>query len=438
MAYQTSEEGRQGLPDVTAKELIEIIKNRFKNKKVRPTPILILGKAGVGKTESVYAAVKELGIGLKEVVLSEYESTDLAGLPKIMERSDIGGLQLNNQSDMYVVEHIRPRLLPDPVKEKYAIKKYCETTGKRPEDIDIMELPPEARQYVAGILFFDEVPAACRENRIAASKLLDKSRRIGEYILPSRWLVICAGNGPEDAGQYDDLEPMFFNRCQGFRFEPDVDNWIEWATKHDVYPAIIAFIKTNPDLIWDADVTNATYSSAFPSPRAWTNASIELKDFINCKPEGYSLTERDIFINIAGIVGTVAANKFIAFYSHNASLIPLTDIEEGTARININDGAREAAYLQASIVANHLNKRAEEYNKNTTNKDFTKIKNILNWVGNFANANLDAGLELIREALHGGTSQISILLMSNYELVSKFCPDFINFYKEHASIYQYN
>jgi hypothetical protein len=441
MAYETSEAGRQGLPDVTAKELVEIIKNRFKNKKVRPTPILIMGKSGVGKTESVYQVVQELGIGLKEVVLTEYESTDLAGLPKIMDRQDIDEtVVLNNQSDLYTVEHIRPRLLPDPVKEKHCIKKYCEATGKKPEDIDIMDLPVEARKYVAGILFFDEVPAACRENRVAAAKLLDKSRRIGDYVLPDRWLVICAGNGPEDGGVYDDLEGFFFNRCQGFRFEPDVDNWIEWAVKHNIMPEIIAFIKTYPELIWDggANDENGGYTAAFPSPRAWANASIELQNFLDCKPEGYKLTERDIYINVAGIVGTTAASKFTSFYAYNNDIIPVSDIENGTARINIGDNSRDAAYLQASIVANHLNKRAEEYNKATGNKDFTKLKNILNWVGQFANNNLDAGLELIREALHGGSSQTYILVMANYELINRLCPDFIMYYKEHSQVYQYN
>ena len=438
MGYQTSEEGKQGLPDATAKEITDIIRNRFKNKRSKPTPILLLGKSGVGKTEVVYQVVKELGIGFKEIVLSEYDSTDLAGLPKIMEREDIDpNITLNNQSDLYNVEYIRPRLLPDTVKAEYAMTKYCEVSGKRPEEVDIMELPPEARRYVAGILFFDEVSAACAANRIAASKLLDKSRRIGDYILPDRWLVVCAANGPEDAGQYDGLEGMFFNRTQGFRFEPDAESWIAWASKSNVMPEIIAFIKSYDELLWDCDI-NATYTTAFPSPRAWTNASIELQNFLDCKPEGYKLTERDIYINIAGIVGTAAANKFTAFYSHINSIIPVTDIEQGAARTNLDDGARDALYLQASIVANHLNKRAEEYNKATVGKDFTKIKNILNWIGQFANNNLDAGTECIREALHGGTSQTSILLMANYELIKQFCQQFISFYKEHAEIYQYN
>lgn len=439
MAYQTSEDGRQGLPDVTAQELIDIIKSRFKNKRTKPTPILIMGKAGVGKTESIYQVVKDLGIGFKEIVLSEYESTDLAGLPKIVEREDIDpSIELNNQSDLYSVEHIRPRLLPDPVKEKHCVAKYCETTGKNPEDIDIMDLPVEARKHVAGILFFDEVPAACKENRVAAAKLLDKSRRIGDYVLPDRWLVICAGNGPEDGGVYDDLEGFFFNRCQGFRFEPDVASWVVWASAHDVMPEIIAFIQAYPDLIWDYNFSNATYTSAFPSPRAWTNASIELQNFLACKPTGYKLTERDIYINIAGIVGTTAATKFTTFYAYNEKIIPVTDIENGIARTNIGDNSRDALYLQATLVASHLNKRAEEYNKATTSRDFTKLKNIMNWIGRFANQNLDAGTECIREALNGVGNQTNILIIANHDLIVNLCPEFMNFYKEHIEIYQYN
>lgn len=437
MAYQTSEEGRQGLPEVTAQELIDIIKNRFRNKRLKPTPILIMGKAGVGKTESIYQVVNELGIGLKEVVLSEYESTDLAGLPKIVERDDLDeNVTLNSHSDMYTVEHIRPRLLPDPVKEKHCIQKYCEATGKKPEDIDIMELPLEARKYVAGILFFDEVPAACKENRIAASKLLDKSRKIDSYVLPDRWLVVCAGNGPEDGGQYDDLEGMFFNRCQGFRFEPDADNWIAWAVKHNVMPEIIAFIKVYPDLLWDYD-SDTEYGGAFPSPRAWTNASLELQYFLNCKSEGYKPTSRDIMINIGGIVGESAAMKFVTFYEHNNSIIPVEEIEAGNARINIRDNSRDTAYLQASLVARHLNKLAEEYNR-AINKDFTKLKNTFNWIGKFADSNLDAGLELVREALHGGASQASIVLIANHHLVEQYAPEFMDFYKSHADLFKYS
>lgn len=438
MSYTTSEEGKQGLPELTAKEIQEKLERKFRGNKTRPTPMLILGKAGVGKTQIIYQVVKKLGIGLKEVVLTEYDSTDLAGLPRIMDRRDIEpGMRVNNESDLYMVEHIRPRLLPDPVQAEYAMKKYCEMSGKRPEEVTFEELPPEARQFIYGILFFDEVPAACEANRVAASKLLDKSRRIGDYVLPERWVVVCAGNGPEDAGVYDNLEGMFFNRCDGMRFEPSDENWISWAVTHNVHPAIISFIKTYPEYLWNYD-PNATYSGAFPSPRAWENSSIELLDFLESKPEGYIPTEREVYINIAGIVGTEAANKFCSYFALSNDIIPVSDIENGTARTNVNDSARDAAYLQASIVAARVTKRAAEYNSAAPGtRDFTKLKNLLNWSGKFIQQNLDAGTELIRECLPDASAPLFIMLLAQPDFIKSQCPDFYQFYVQHQNMYRF-
>lgn len=435
MAYETSEEGRQNLMDISAPELARLLEQRFTGKRKNMKPILIVGKAGVGKTEIVYQVVKKLGIGLKEVVLAEYESTDIAGLPKIMERQDLPvDYETQNDSERYMVEHIRPRLLPDAVKAKYALDQHKKMYGLADDaQIDIMSLPEEARKNVAGILFFDEVSAACKENRIAVSKLLDKSRRVGDYELPEHWLVVCACNGPEDAGAYDDLEPMFFNRCQAFRYEPDDESWIKWAVNAGVDPSIIAFIKAYPDLLWDK--VDSIYGGAFPSPRAWTDASVEIQAALADKPEGTYLTPREIALNISGYVGNIAAQKFAGFYILHDSIIPMSDIEAGIARTNVNDYNREANYLQASIVAQGLLKAAAEYNS-APSKDMTKLKNILNWVGEFASHDLHAATELIREALHSQSSPLFIFMIANFSLLKTYCPKFVDFYNEHSDMFQ--
>lgn len=437
MSYTTSEEGRQGLPDLNAAEIQAKILRKFRSNKTHPTPMLIIGKAGVGKTQVVYQVVKQLGIGFKELVLTEYDSTDLAGLPRIQERTDIvEGMTLHNESEAYVVEHIRPSLLPDPVMAEHALNQYCRMSGKKPEEVTFEELPPEARQYVYGILFFDEVSAASQANRIAASKLLDKSRRIGSYLLPERWLIICACNGPEDAGSYDSLEGMFFNRCDGMRFEPHAENWISWAAVHGVHPIIISFIRSFPEYLWNWN-PDAMYTTAFPSPRAWENASIELSDFIESKGEGYIPTEREVFINVAGIVGTEAAEKFTTYFALSNQIIPVSDIENGTARTNILDNTADVAYMQASMVASRISKRAEEYNSAVGPRDFTKLKNLLNWSGMFCSKFLDAGVELIRECLPDATAPLFKMLLVQPDFIQQQCPQFWHFYSEHKNMYKY-
>ena len=47
------------------------------------TPVVVIGKSGVGKTESMADLAKELNIGFVELRLSHYQESDLIGLPYI-------------------------------------------------------------------------------------------------------------------------------------------------------------------------------------------------------------------------------------------------------------------------------------------------------------------------------------------------------------------
>ena len=45
------------------------------------TPVTLLGKSGIGKTESIRDLAADLGIGFIELRLSHYQESDLIGLP---------------------------------------------------------------------------------------------------------------------------------------------------------------------------------------------------------------------------------------------------------------------------------------------------------------------------------------------------------------------
>ena len=153
------------LPVVTVKQFCQIVRMQFEEGNKRP--IFGLGKGGIGKTESIADLAKELNIGYIDIRLLMYSEVDLKGIP-------------------YPDEH------------------HVSTVWLQ-NDI----LPKVERDGEKGILVLDEITSVARSVRTAAYQLLNE-RRLGEYILPDGWLVVCLGNGEDDGGDF-----------QGLRAAPD-------------------------------------------------------------------------------------------------------------------------------------------------------------------------------------------------------------------------
>ena len=97
------------------------------------TPVSIIGKSGIGKTESIASLAKELNIGFKELRLSHYQESDLIGLPYV---------------ENGVTKHAPADLFP-------------------PSD--------DPNQ---GILLLDEVTSSQKSMRSAVYQLMDSSRKL--------------------------------------------------------------------------------------------------------------------------------------------------------------------------------------------------------------------------------------------------------------------
>ena len=121
------------------------------------TPVSIIGKSGIGKTEGISGLARELGIGFKEVRLSHYQESDLIGLPYI----------------------------------ENGVTKHAPT-----------DLLPPSDDEGQGILLLDEVTSSQKNMRSAVYQLMDSSRKLGQYKMPKRWLIVACGNGPQDGGDF--------------------------------------------------------------------------------------------------------------------------------------------------------------------------------------------------------------------------------------------
>lgn len=313
------------MENVTLEEFAEYIKDRIEMEEFE-SPILGLGKSGIGKTESIENAVtKPLGIGLIEMRLGSYSDTDLTGFPIPDKDEKIGK----------------------------TVMRFA----------DVAKFPHAGRDPEVGILLLDEFTAAKPSVRAAALQLTDKSRSIGDYNLPKKWLIVILGNGPGDGGYYTGLEYALMGRADCFRIGVSFSAWKRWALKAKVHPTVIAFIEQNGKesmLHRIKDMDEAEYEEKDANPRSWVKLSNHL-----IKKEarlGGPLSERQVAIYAGGAVGADISPEFSAFYKFQADMINPDDIFSGKAlKINLKSIKMESLYISVISLANRMASLLEEY-----------------------------------------------------------------------------
>lgn len=212
-------------------------------------------------------------------------------------------------------------------------------------------LPKEKRDGEYGILVLDEISSCSRAARAVALQLLDSSRGVGEYKLPDKWICVGLGNDADDGGIFEGLEGAFLNRCRCVRLEPDYPSWEVWADDHGINPSVKAFLKCYPQRFYEDPIEGDTRICA--SPRAWEGVATQL-DFAEELAGGrVDANDTEMFLAcIASDVTPDIAAQFAAFYAYNSEMIPPEKVLSGAATLEGKDaGAKESVYLtiEASI-----------------------------------------------------------------------------------------
>jgi hypothetical protein len=218
--------------------------------------IFLWGEPGVGKSESVQQFAKKNNMLLEDIRLTQLDSPDLQGLKWVDEAAGV-------------------------------------TKSYRPEFFPVENVP--------GIIFLDELTAA--EPRMqATSYQLVLDRRIGLYKLPDKWMVMAAGNSPEDGAICYKMGSALSDRFVHVHVIANPQDWLEWAVENKIHPTVTSFIRVKPDFL--TTVQGQAKSSQFiaPSPRSWARVS-EVMYKVSDK------TSNSLLIN--GIVGEAAAIEFI-------------------------------------------------------------------------------------------------------------------------------
>jgi hypothetical protein len=258
------------LPSITVDTFTKIVEMQFNERNFRP--IFGLGKGGIGKTESIMdLALNKLHIGYVDVRLLLYSETDLKGIPYPS------------------ADHTRTVWLQNDI------------------------LPTETRDGKSGILVFDEITSCARSVRTAAYQLLNE-RRLGEYVLPEGWMIVCLGNGEDDGGDYQGMEGNFANRCSVFNVVPDLDSWKLWARSHNVNPLVLGYVTWKPQDLHTYNPDSET-QTLFASPRSWTAVS----NILNLHE--YSVDDVVLNNRIMANIGTDIGMQFIAFCKFRSATV---------------------------------------------------------------------------------------------------------------------
>lgn len=171
---------------------------------------------------------------LMDIRLSEYDSSDIKGLPNFKEGSK---------------DTIEWRI---PVWAKFMTLKNSD-----------------------GICFFDEINLAPPIVLASCYKII-YDRIIDEDVISPDWLMIGAGNRESDNAFIHSIPSPLKDRCGEMELvNSDVEGWTDWATKNDIDSRIIGFVNFKPSNLYKVDYSDGQKHT---TTRGWERVSRLIKD----------------------------------------------------------------------------------------------------------------------------------------------------------------
>lgn len=248
-------------------------------------PVLIRGRHGIGKSETVYQVAESMGLPVVERRASQMTEGDLLGLP---DNRDV------------IVNGIKATTFNPP--------DWFVTACTEPV-----------------VLFFDEIDRATMEVRQGIFELTDSRKINGHYLHPDT-VIMGAVNGGEHGAQYQvgEFDPAELDRWTVFDLEPTTEDFLHWA-KGKIDDMVWDFINNNHKHLIHTD--DYEPNKVYPTPRSWVR-------FNECVVSGELLDKTDetnnaIVFNLAqGFVGLEGAVAFIDFrknYSRQVTIEHLLD-----------------------------------------------------------------------------------------------------------------
>lgn len=309
---------------VNITELEEILKTNvqmiIENPSMAMTipPILIHSSPGVGKSSIVRQVAEKLGIGFVDVRLAEMESVDIRGLPSV-------------DKDRGVMKWNAP---------------------------DFWPRDPDSK----GIIFLDEITSCDKSCQVAAYELI-LDRKIGDfYHVPNGWYIVSAGNLTTDRAVAMTMSSALSNRFMHVELDVDVEQWISWATTHNIHPSVTGFIQYRPMNLFNMEKENL--ERGWPSPRSWHRVS----EMTNIYGSNENLLRKIVY----GLVGPAKGVEYMEFHRLNKSFDNIIDMMYGKVPIKIPEKT-DQLYAMCSTLVYVLWRGKDEKDEDARLNGFFKI-----------------------------------------------------------------
>ena len=238
----------------------------------RELVVYLQGAPGLGKTAICEQIAAELNMPLLNFALPSCEAVDLRGLPTIVDG-----------------------------KTHWACP-----------------LPQEGR----GLLILDEIASAPADVQVAAHHVV-WSQAGSEIGVGRGWHIVLTGNRAQDKTYYRAMGAPLRNRLAMIEIEADAGAWVQWAMEHGIDPLITGFMRWRPELLTAREIPS---EGAFPSPRAWEQASHALHLTVSAEIEAELLR---------GLVGQGAHVELMAYLRTARELPSIEAIERDQARAEV-------------------------------------------------------------------------------------------------------
>ncbi len=231
-------------------------------KKLRRLKIsfMLWGATGVGKSETVRQLAAEVNAELRDIRLCQKQPTDIGGLPALDHET--------RQTVFYPPAFLAPR-----------------NDGK------------------AVVLFFDEISLAPDDTRSAVLGILEE-RRQESVEIPDNWIIVAAGNRPEDLANARGLGAAANRRLLHIVIEPQMEATLKHFIKIKVAPEVLAFLKVFPQHLSGEESARTQKHELYPRPASWEKVS-------NVLGELRGADKRTKHLAVAGIIGDSVAAEFM-------------------------------------------------------------------------------------------------------------------------------
>ncbi len=357
--YETQDQ-KYNLSKWSYKALQNCLYNAYVDKS---RPLLIFGKAGIGKSDVVRqfseaAANKEKRTYVVFSDLTNEEKQDVLKQPEqYFVFWDIRGSQ---------VEPDQVTGIPDLEKAKQ--QGYL--TYSVPEWVHFVTRPG-----ISGLLFLDEIN---RSSRAVLNSFLQLTldRVVSNRKISKNVMIVAAGNlGSEFSTSTETLDPADIGRFTAGVLVADINGWTEYAMKNGINDYIISFAKANPidNFYKDPESENSQYVSPRNLKAASRRMDLVIKRYEEADAKNEDVSE-DIYTAIgeavAGETGPEYANRFIeyikAIHSFDWAEILQQSDEDKIKEMSIDQSWALVNFIHDNLLAKYEearsknNKRQEE------------------------------------------------------------------------------